>query len=175
MAAEDAPLKRLRSRSPEATFALGQALGRIAPEALVLCLEGDLGAGKTCFVRGLAQGLGIEGPVTSPSFALMNEYEGRLPLLHFDAWMEGRERAFLADGGSEALASGAVCAIEWGERVEEVLPEPYLRISLAHEATDERLLELRVVGQGAAASSLEALLATLEVPEGLTVLQGEEA
>jgi tRNA threonylcarbamoyladenosine biosynthesis protein TsaE len=141
----------------------------------VLCLEGDLGAGKTCFVRGLAHGLGIEGPVTSPSFALMNEYEGRLPLLHFDAWMEGRERALLADGGSDTLSSGAVCAIEWGERIEEVLPEPYLRIALSHEGLEERILELRVVGESPAARDLRALLGALELPEGLSELPDEGA
>jgi tRNA threonylcarbamoyladenosine biosynthesis protein TsaE len=174
MGAEPASRLRYLSRSPEATFGLGEALGRLAPPGLVVCLEGDLGAGKTCFVRGLARGLGIEGPVTSPSFALMNEYEGRHPLLHFDAWMEGRERALLADGGSDALTGGAVCAIEWGERIEEVLPEPYLRIALAHEAAEQRLLDVRVVGTGAPAAQLEALLGALELPSGLSELPCEE-
>lgn len=164
MATEPREILRLESPSPEITEELGEALGRVAPGGLVIALEGDLGAGKTCFVRGLARGLEIEGPVTSPSFALMNEYEGRLPLLHFDAWMEGRERALLADGGADALLSGAVCAIEWGERVEESLPEPYLRIAIQHLSPEERLLSLAVVGARAPAAALEALLKGLKVP-----------
>ncbi len=166
---------RFLSPSPEATEALGQALGRCAPAGLIIALEGDLGAGKTCFVRGLARGLEITEPVTSPSFALMNEYEGRLPLLHFDAWMEGRERAFLADGGEEAFGSRAVCAIEWGQRVQEVLPEPHLRISFEHEGLEERILGLQVVGANSDRTALEALLKALEAPSELQSVDSDGA
>ena len=150
MDVEPSWLRRFESLSPEATEALGEDLGRAAGPGLVLVLEGELGAGKTCFVRGFARGLEVEDPVSSPTFALMNEYEGRLPLLHFDAWMEGRERSFLADGGASSLGEEAVAVIEWGERVAAELPEPYLRVVLRHGAPragrETRRVELGIVG-----------------------------
>jgi tRNA A37 threonylcarbamoyladenosine biosynthesis protein TsaE len=89
----------------------------------------------------------------------MHEYRGRLPLLHFDAWMEGRERSFLADGGAEGLGGEAVAVIEWGERVADGLPRPYLRVRLGHgpprDGRETRTIELGIVGAG---GGLEALL-----------------
>lgn len=130
------PERRFISRSPEATMALGAQLGASAFPGLVIILEGELGAGKTCFARGFARGLGVDEPVSSPTFALMNRYEGRLTLLHFDAWMEGRERALLADGGADLIGDQAVTLIEWGERVAEDLGESYLHILLGHLGPD---------------------------------------
>lgn len=151
--------RRFQSLSPGATEALGESLGRAAGAGLVLVLEGELGAGKTCLVRGFARGLEVDEPVSSPTFALMNEYEGRLPLLHFDAWMEGRERSFLADGGASVLGGSAVAVIEWGERVAAWLPRPYLRVSLGHgemrDGAETRWIELGIVGPE---GGLEALL-----------------
>jgi len=157
----------LVSRSPEATEALGEALGRAAFPGLLLTLDGDLGAGKTCFVRGLARGLEVTDPVSSPTFALMNEYEGRLPLVHCDAWMEGRERAFLADGGVERL-EGAVGVVEWGARVADQLPGPHLRVRLDHRGAGELATTRRLeLGLSAPDPRLEALLAGLCLPEGV--------
>jgi tRNA threonylcarbamoyladenosine biosynthesis protein TsaE len=162
------PLRVLVSHSPEATEALGEALGRLARPGLLLTLDGDLGAGKTCFVRGLARGLEVLEPVSSPTFALMNEYEGRLPLLHCDAWMEGRERAFLADGGVERLSGGAVGVVEWGERVADQLPGPHLFVRLAHRGGGELASTRRCeLGVSAPDAALEALLGGLELPPGL--------
>ncbi len=139
--------RHLVSRSPAATQALGRALGRAARPGWILAIEGDLGAGKTCLVRGLAEGLEIEGQVSSPTYTLVASHQGRLELLHFDAWMEGRERALLADGGAEELGGEAVCAIEWADRVADVLPTPRLRLRLAHLSEHERSIELSVVGE----------------------------
>jgi len=159
-----------RSLGPEATEALAAALGAGFEGGELVALDGDLGAGKTAFVRGLARGLGVEGPVSSPSYTLMQEYEGRLLLRHFDAWMESRERSFLADGGGDAFEGQAVCAIEWSERVEDWLRPPYLRVALRHLAPEERMIELEVVGDGAAADRLQAVLAGLEPGAGLEEL-----
>ena len=153
---------RLLLRGPEATLALGEALGRRAHPGLVLTLEGELGTGKTSLVRGLAKGLDIEEPISSPTFTLMNDYLGRLPLYHFDAWMEGRERSFLADGAVEMLGGEGVCAIEWGERVADFLPRPYLAVRLAHESPESRLAWLRRVGVGPGRAALDALLREIE-------------
>ncbi|MCA8980388.1 MAG: tRNA (adenosine(37)-N6)-threonylcarbamoyltransferase complex ATPase subunit type 1 TsaE [Planctomycetes bacterium] len=160
-----------RSGSTESTEALARALGAIFQGGELIALDGELGAGKTAFVRGLARGLGIEGPVSSPTFTLMQEYEGRLLLRHFDAWMESRERSFLADGGSDALEDGAVCAVEWSERVADWLPEPYLRVALAHLGSEERRVTLEVVGEGPAADRLRAALAALQPIPGLEPLR----
>lgn len=151
-----------RSTSPEATEALAKKLGSHFEGGELVALDGELGAGKTAFVRGLARGLNVEGPVSSPTFTLMQEYEGRVMLRHFDAWMESRERSFLADGGVDALDDGAVCAIEWSDRVADWLPVPHLRVVLAHLALEERRIDLEVVGSGPGADRLRTALESIQ-------------
>lgn len=134
----------LTAHEAEDTEAAGEALGaqilarpELAQGGLVIALEGELGAGKTTWIRGLARGLGSSDRVHSPSFTLMHTYEGGLPLFHFDAWMEGRERAFLEGGGSEWLhgdaggeGGAAVAAVEWASRVDAWLPLPRLELRI---------------------------------------------
>lgn len=154
---------------PEATLALAQALARGLPRGAVVALEGELGAGKTTFVRGLARGLGLADPVTSPTFTLMHRYgggQGERLLDHFDAWMEGRERAFLADGGAEVLGEADVAAIEWSERVGEALPPERVAVRLVHLGPGERGVTLEVLGEGPLAEALERALGALEAPPG---------
>lgn len=140
MAQGSTPRLELVSSSPEHTERLGRGLGeRVGPGA-VLALAGDLGAGKTCLVRGLAAGLGAEDPVSSPTYTLAHEYAGRLILHHLDAWMSEREAAFLAAGGEDLLDAGGVCAIEWAGRVAEWLPEPRIELELAHLDPERRRL-----------------------------------
>ncbi|MCY2958587.1 MAG: tRNA (adenosine(37)-N6)-threonylcarbamoyltransferase complex ATPase subunit type 1 TsaE [Planctomycetota bacterium] len=155
------------SRDPEATEALGEAIGRRAAPGLVVALDGDLGAGKTCFVRGLARGLDVEATVSSPTYALMASYAGRLPLHHFDAWMEGRERAFLADGGAEWLDGRGVAAVEWSGRVVDALPSERLEIALSHVGPAERRVRAIVRGSGERADRLARILAELPAIPGL--------
>lgn len=170
MEVERQVLARLRSHSPEATEALGEALGRAVlgraavgraalgeaargtiDDGLVLALLGELGAGKTCFVRGLGRGLEVEAPVASPTFTLMNTYPGPVPLYHFDAWRTGNEEAYLDDGGDEWLHAGGVAVVEWADKIRPRLPESHLELRLAHRSDQERLLELCAVGSGRAA------------------------
>jgi len=169
------------SHSTEATEAFGAALARAIeadPElvrtGVALTLEGELGSGKTAIARGVARGLGAPDRVHSPSFTLMHTYEGRLPIYHFDAWMEGRERAFLEGGGAEWLDRGGVALIEWASRVEAWLPLPRLGLLLEHMgplAPDTRRLSLSALasrtGAGALARSraMEALVRGLRVGE----------
>jgi len=110
------------THSEAETEALGEALGRSAAPGLVLAFTGDLGAGKTAFVRGLARGLGYPGRVTSPTFTIVNEYEtGRLPLFHFD-WYRLQSPDELFDiGWEDYLARNGVCAVEWSEHAPVVL------------------------------------------------------
>lgn len=147
------------SRSPAATRSLGESLGRLVPPGTVVALDGELGSGKTCFVQGLAAGLGVLDPVTSPTYALLQSYSGRLDLHHFDAYMEGRERALLQDGGLEWMHAGGVAAVEWARRVADVLPLPRLCIRLEHVGTSERRLAITVEGDGRAADRLAQIVA----------------
>jgi len=144
----------LTSRSPAETEALGERLGRALGPGAVVALFGDLGSGKTCLVRGLARGLGVAGPVSSPTYVLMQEYAGRLPLYHFDAWMQGREATFLEGGGAEWLHAGGVAVVEWADRVLEWLPEPRLELRLVHRGPEERRVAVRAVGDDPALTAL---------------------
>ena len=159
--------RTLLSHAPESTRALGTALGRALPPGTVVALDGELGAGKTCFVQGLASGLGVKDAVTSPTYALLQTYSGRLDLHHFDAFMEGRERALLLDGGLEWMHAGGIAAIEWAGRVRDVLPRPLVWILFEHAGPHERRLSLRVEGEGERAVRLDAILASIEPPDGM--------
>jgi len=156
------------SSSAEVTEALAEELGRTLPAGTLVALDGDLGAGKTCFVRGLARGLGIEGGVASPTYTLMQAHEGgRLPLYHFDAWMEGREKAFLMDGGDTLLSGEGLAVVEWAERVADTLPPTRLAVRLVHVDPETRRMRLEVLGE-APGGPLGALLAGLGVPLGMS-------
>jgi tRNA threonylcarbamoyladenosine biosynthesis protein TsaE len=159
MAAE--PPRRLISSSPESTRALGAALGRRLPAGTLVALDGELGSGKTCFVQGLARGLDVPCAVTSPTYALLQTYPGRVDLHHFDAYMEGRERALLMDGGLEWMGREGVAAVEWAGRVEDVLPLPRISVVLAHAGESRRRLSISVLGEGPEAARLAAILRAL--------------
>ena len=116
-----------------ATVALGRALGERLRAGDTLALGGDLGAGKTCLVRGVAVGLGIDDPeaVQSPTYLLVMEHPGPTPLLHVDAYLPDKTRAFLADGGETYLFDrNGVVAVEWAERIGEFLPARTLWLRL---------------------------------------------
>lgn len=162
----------LLSRSPRATEALAESLGRLIDSGCVIALSGELGSGKTCFTRGLARGLGIESDVTSPTFALMAAHAGRMALYHFDAWMEGREKALFLDGGDEWLHRGGVAVVEWAERVAAFLPRPYLSVRLEHRGANERSIHIAV--QGMPAGEWERWLAQLRLPAGVHALSATE-
>lgn len=169
-APKSAQLRRWLSHSRAATEALAFALGsRLTPGDL-LALSGDLGTGKTCFVRGLARALGIEAGVASPTYALMAVHQGRLPLYHYDAWMEGREKAFLAEGGELWFQGDGVAVVEWADRVAAQLPEPYLALRLFHHSPSQRLIEAQSVGRGPRAVALQRLIDTLQPPPGVEIL-----
>ncbi len=138
--------RELASGAPEETERWGERVGAQLQAGDVVALEGDLGAGKTTFVRGLARGLGVRDAPTSPTFVLMQEYEGRTTLYHFDAWMQGREALFLQGGGAEYLGGDGVAVVEWAERVRAFLPLPHLRVELRHRGPDRRALVLSVAG-----------------------------
>ncbi len=108
------------SSSARETREIGKNLARGLGPGSVVALYGDLGAGKTAFVQGLAEGLGIKARVTSPSFSIVNEYAGRLPLFHFDLYRLSSADDLYEIGWDEYLDRGGICAVEWSENAEGV-------------------------------------------------------
>lgn len=119
------------SHSPEETEQLGEQLGRTLRPGSVVAYRGDLGMGKTAFTRGLARGLGCTCRVTSPTFTIVNEYSGVLPLFHFDMYRLDSSDDLFDIGWEDYLSRGGVCAVEWSERVEDALPDDTLWVSIA--------------------------------------------
>ena len=110
------------TNSPMETEKVGQALGKVLKPGTILAYEGDLGAGKTAFTRGLARGLGATDPVTSPTYTIVNEYiSGRLPLFHFDMYRLGSSDELWDIGWEDYLQRGGVCAVEWSENVDDAM------------------------------------------------------
>lgn len=108
---------------PEETFDLGKRMGLKAAPGEVYCLEGDLGAGKTVFTQGFAAGLGVSGPVNSPTFTIVQQYEdGRMPLYHFDVYRIGDVEEMEEIGYEDCFYGEGVCLIEWPSLIEEILP-----------------------------------------------------
>ena len=119
------------TKSEAETEALGARLAEQLEPGGVVAFTGDLGAGKTAFTRGLARGLGITERVTSPTFTVVNEYEGgRLPLFHFDMYRLGSSEELFGIGWEDYLARGGVCAVEWSENVEDALEEDAVRVDI---------------------------------------------
>lgn len=124
------------SHSPEETERIGEMLGRQLHSGTVLALRGGLGMGKTAFTRGLARGLGCTGRVTSPTFTIVNEYDGTTPLFHFDMYRLDSEDDLFDIGWDDYLARGGVCAVEWSERIGSALPPDALTVSIARGEND---------------------------------------
>ena len=138
-------MRTLSLPTAAATDALGHALAAALFPGAFLALRGDLGAGKSSLARALARGLGIEGPVPSPTFVLVNTYEGRLPLVHAD-WYRLCDAEELEQLGWDEIATAeVVTVVEWVERAEEVLPADRLELALAYEG-DGRIVTLEATG-----------------------------
>ena len=138
------------TNSPRETEDVGaQLAGRLGPGAVV-AFTGDLGAGKTAFVRGMARGLGIEDRVTSPTFTIVNEYEGgRLPLFHFDMYRLGSSEELFDIGWEDYLARGGVCAVEWSENIDDALEGGCVRVDIRRGGSDDQRF-ITITGEGLA-------------------------
>ena len=119
------------SHSPEETEHIGEMLGRRLRPGTVVAYRGGLGMGKTAFTRGLARGLGCAGRVTSPTFTIVNEYDGATPLFHFDMYRLGSSDELFDIGWEDYLTRGGVCAVEWSERVDDAMPADTLWVDIA--------------------------------------------
>lgn len=140
---------RLIARKATQTQTLGRRMGQLLEDGLVIRLMGDLGAGKTCFVQGLAQGLNVPGEfaITSPTYTLINEYPGRMPLFHVDLYrIHSRDDAD-AIGLWDIMAPNHVVAVEWADRIaDNDWPHPSLAIHFHMQPDDSRRIEL--IGSG---------------------------
>ena len=121
----------IETNSPEETHAFGKKLGMEAQAGQVYCLNGDLGVGKTVFTQGFAAGLGIQEPVNSPTFTIVQEYDdGRLPLYHFDVYRLGDVDEMDEIGYEDCFYGEGVCLIEWADLIQEILPPDVIAIEI---------------------------------------------
>jgi tRNA threonylcarbamoyladenosine biosynthesis protein TsaE len=127
---------KLVSNSVDETFQIGHKLGKLLVRGNILCLSGDLGAGKTAFTKGIGKGLEIQEYVTSPTYTIINEYEGRIPLYHFDVYrLESAEEMFELGYEEYFYGDGAV-VLEWADNVKEIIPNERLWITILKTNND---------------------------------------
>lgn len=130
-------MKRVITHGPEETFSLGMKMGKEAVPGQILCLNGDLGVGKTVFTQGFARGLGIEGTVNSPTFTILQIYEeGRLPLYHFDVYRIGDIEEMEEIGYEDCFYGEGVSLVEWPGLIEELIPAHALWITIEKKVSE---------------------------------------
>ncbi len=138
------------TNSPEETFALAKQLGKAAQAGTVFTLTGDLGVGKTVFAQGLADGLGITEPISSPTFTIVQVYEeGRLPFYHFDVYRIGDVEEMEEIGYEDYFYGDGVCLVEWAELIREILPKRRTKLLIEKDLEkgfDYRRITLEEVG-----------------------------
>lgn len=166
------PRAELQSASLEETQRLGVLLGSLAHAGDVILLDGALGAGKTAFTQGIGLGLGISATINSPTFTLLKEYQGRLPLYHFDLYRIDDPEEVASLGFDDYFDGDGVCVVEWAERGEEpgassasYWPGRWLRVSFTRISPDERTLRLSAVGERGRALLAAFVAAAHDAPE----------
>ncbi len=131
------------SRSVAETEKIAEDFAKTLSTGSVIAMRGDLGAGKTCFTRGFAKGLGFDGDVNSPTFAIVNEYlGGRLPLYHFDMYRINGWEDLYSTGYFEYMESGGVLIIEWSENIESALPDDVITVTIENLGDSERRITI---------------------------------
>lgn len=141
-------LVELRTRTAEETRGAGEAIAGLLRGGDAVSLTGDLGAGKTTLVQGAAQGLGVAGPVVSPTFTLVREYEGRLRVVHVDVYRLDRMQDAIDLGLEELAGDDAVLFVEWGDAIEALLPGDALDIELTVPDPASEVRRVRIAGSG---------------------------
>ncbi|HEY5583214.1 MAG TPA: tRNA (adenosine(37)-N6)-threonylcarbamoyltransferase complex ATPase subunit type 1 TsaE [Ruminiclostridium sp.] len=120
----------IETHSFEETVEFGKRLGSVLKPGDIICLTGDLGTGKTALTNGIAKSLGINSYITSPTFTLVNEYEGRIPLYHFDVYRISDPDEMFEIGFEEYINGEGITIIEWGEQIDEILPTEIIRVNI---------------------------------------------
>ena len=146
---EKAEIWEVQTKGPEQTLCLGRTFGEMLSPGQVVALTGDLGAGKTVLAKGIARGLGVEDEreVTSPSFVMINEYKGRLPIFHVDLYRLAEASQVEGLGWEEIIFGPGVTLIEWPEKVWDLLPEERLEVYLCWLGPEERSFIFQAKGQ----------------------------
>ena len=135
----------IKTNSVEETQEVARKIGKWVSSGMILTLEGDLGAGKTTFTKGFAKGLDITRNVNSPTFNIIKEYQGRIPLYHMDVYrLEGGSDDI---GLDDYLFGNGVCVVEWASLIEDLLPEERLDIKIYREGENQRRIELTPLGK----------------------------
>ena len=140
---------RFKAGSVEETAELGRRLGTILQKGDTVCLTGDLGTGKTAFTGGIAKALGIGGYITSPTFTIVNEYEGDLPLYHFDVYRIGDPGEMFETGYDEYISGEGITVIEWAELIKDILPPERIEVFIEKDNADmpdSRLITMKFHG-----------------------------
>ena len=127
---------KLNTESVEETLQIGEQLGKLLDKGNIVCLSGDLGAGKTSFAQGIAKGLGVKDYVTSPTYTIINEYEGRLPLYRFDVYRLNDVEEMHELGYEEYFFSDGVVVLEWADMVRDIIPGERLWITILNTKGD---------------------------------------
>lgn len=138
-------IEYISHNEPE-TENIGESFAARLQAGDVIAYRGGLGAGKTAFTRGLARGLGCESRVTSPTFTIVNEYEGKLPLFHFDIYRLGDEDELFDIGWEDYLNRGGVCAVEWSERITGALPPETITVTISRCPENEDWRKITIEG-----------------------------
>ena len=136
----------IETNSEAETVLAGEQMGKMLLPGDVLAFYGDLGAGKTAFIRGVARGLGIASRVSSPTFTIVNEYPGPVPLFHFDMYRLGSSDELFEIGWEDYLTRGGVCCVEWTENVADARPAEAVAVTI--EKTGENARKITVSGGG---------------------------
>ena len=153
------------TKNPDQTFRLGRVFGKMLPRASMVALIGDLGAGKTLLAKGIAKGLGVEDEreVSSPTFVLVNEYRGQIPVHHVDLYRLQDSVEVEEIGWEEFISGPGVTLVEWAEKVPDLLPEDRIEVYLHWVGAEER--KLVFIGKGRAARDLVARLRKIWLEE----------
>lgn len=132
------------SHSPQETYELGRRLGALLPASFFIALQGELGGGKTCFTRGLVASISPDSAqmVASPTFAIMNEYPGKVPIYHFDFYRLTSPHEISELGFEDYFTGNGICVAEWSERLEDMMPPDHLRITFEHAGDDLRKITM---------------------------------
>lgn len=134
------------SNSEQETERLGEKLGERLTRGSVVAYTGELGMGKTAFTRGLARALGCEGRISSPTFTIVNEYEGDIPLFHFDLYRLGSSDELFDIGWEDYLARGGVCAVEWSERADDAFDDRTVRVDFRRDGVCDGRRVITITG-----------------------------
>ncbi len=128
-------MRKYISNSPAETKTVAADIVKELNSGSVICMYGDLGAGKTAFVQGMAEELGIDDHITSPTFTIVNEYYGKMPLYHFDVYRIGSSDEMFEIGFDEYINGDGISVIEWAELIEDILPDEYIKITILKDIT----------------------------------------